>query len=342
MDDPKFQPTAYSLPPTASSISDRLRQRTRYWARKRHGNDVGPYSISTRRIYIAPTRLGLLYGAMVFVLFLGSMNYSNNLALALTFVLGAVGLVAMHHCQRNLAGLQVAAAATPAVFAGQTAQFAVALDNPVAKLRCDIAVSADQSIPPPCDIEPERRAVAAVPVPAQQRGRLLLEHVQASSDYPFGLFRAWTHIHIPMSCIVYPRPETHAQPPPPLHTDTGGAQNTERGAEDFAGLRTFHAGDSPRHIAWKAYAREQGLHVKLYAGTAVTSHMLDWENLPGLAVEARLSCLCRWIEDAHANNRAYGLRIPGLEVEPNLGAAHRQRCLTALALFGLSDSRTAS
>jgi uncharacterized protein (DUF58 family) len=132
---------------------------------------------------------------------------------------------------------------------------------------------------------------------------------------------------------VYPKPSPRGLPPPPLETDTGGAQDATRGDEDFAGLRAFHPGDSPRRIAWKAYAREQGLYVKDYAGTAVTSHSFDWDALTGLGAEARLSQLCRWIEDAHAAGRAFGLRLPGVEIAPNVGPGHRQRCLTALALF---------
>ena len=112
-------------------------------------------------------------------------------------------------------------------------------------------------------------------------------------------------------CVVYPRPSERGVPPPPLETDTGGAQDAVRGDEDFAGLRAFHPGDSPRRIAWKAYAREQGLQVKVYAGTAVTSHLFDWDALPALGVEARLSQLCRWIEDAYTAGRAFGLRDAG-------------------------------
>jgi len=155
-----------------------------------------------------------------------------------------------------------------------------------------------------------------------------------SSNYPFGLFRAWTHVHVPMSCIVFPQPAAHCEPPPPMETDIGGAQDSQRGDEDFAGLRTFQSGDSPRRIAWKAYARGQELQVKQYAGTAVTSHLLDWDSMPGMNVEARLSRLARWIEDAYAAGRAYGLKIPGADVAVNVGGAHRQHCLTALALFG--------
>ena len=84
-------------------------------------------------------------------------------------------------------------------------------------------------------------------------------------------------------CVVYPRPSERGAPPPPLETDTGGAQDAVRGDEDFAGLRAFHPGDSPRRIAWKAYAREQGLQVKVYAGTAVTSHLSTGMRCPGWA-----------------------------------------------------------
>ena len=73
--------------------------------------------------------------------------------------------------------------------------------------------------------------------------------------------------------------------------------------------------------------------MKLFAGTAVTSHRFDWDSLQGLDVEARLAQLCRWVEDAYAAGRAFGMKLPGVEIPENIGPAHRQRCLTALALF---------
>jgi uncharacterized protein (DUF58 family) len=270
-------------------------------------------------------------------MFLGSMNYANNLSLGLTFILASVGLVAMHHCQRNLAGVCIASAATQPVFAGQLAKFAIALHHEARVIRHEIVVAADGSISAPVSIAAQERAVANVELLTRQRGRLLLDHLEVSTQYPFGLFRAWTHVHIPMSCIVYPKPAERSEAPPPMETDMGGAQDSQRGDEDFAGLRGFQAGDSPRRIAWKAYARGQELQVKHYAGTAVTSHLLDWDSLPGMSTETRLSTMCRWVEDAHAANRAYGLRMPSIDIPANIGNSHRQRCLTALALFGLNE-----
>jgi uncharacterized protein (DUF58 family) len=129
------------------------------------------------------------------------------------------------------------------------------------------------------------------------------------------------------------------RPPPTIATDTGGAQTAAIGDEDFAGLRPYQSGDSLRRIAWKAYARGTGLHTKQYAGTDVVSHVFDWESLAGLGVEERLAQLCRWILDAHEHGEAYGLRLPGLEIEINLGPGHRERCLNALALFDPAERR---
>jgi uncharacterized protein (DUF58 family) len=310
-----------------------LRRRTRNWARKRHGIDPDPLTLSGRRIYIVPSSLGIAFTLMLFAMFLGAMNYANNLALGLTFMLGALSLTAMHYCHRNLAGVQLRSAASEPVFAGQTARFRIALENDAKVARHELTIANEHGIAAPVRVEPGARVVLDLEVPAPHRGLLRLDSFEITTRHPFGMYRAWAYLNMDIRCVVYPKPSPHALPPPPLETDTGGAQDTTRGDEDFAGLRAFHPGDSPRRIAWKAYAREQGLHVKLYAGTAVTSHSFDWDALSGLGTEARLSQLCRWIEDAHAAGRAFGLRLPGQEIAPNVGPGHRQRCLTALALF---------
>jgi len=223
------------------------------------------------------------------------------------------------------------------VFVGDVARFRIALENHAPLARHELAIGNDHGRAAPVRIDPGARTLLSVKLPATQRGYLTLDRFEIFTHHPFGLFRAWSYVHMDVRCIVYPRPAPRGLTPPPVETDTGGAQDSSRGDEDFAGLRSFHPGDSRNRIAWKAFAREQGLHVKLYAGTAVTSHRFDWDSLQGLGVEARLSQLCRWIEDAHAQGHAFGLKLPDLEVPANVGAAHRQRCLTALALYGAED-----
>ena len=92
--------------------------------------------------------------------------------------------------------------------------------------------------------------------------------------------------------------------------------------------------DSEAWRLWKAAARDQTLLVKQFGGDRVDEVWLDWEALPGMDTEARLSRLTRWTLDAEAAGHAYGLRLPGRVVAPARGEAHMQQCLTELALFG--------
>lgn len=314
-------------------IVRRIRLFSRRWAFKRHGVDPDPVTLATRRIYIIPTGLGVAFGMMLFAMFIGAMNYANNLALGLTFLLGSLALTAMHYCHRNLAGLVIRSASSEPVFAGGIARFHIALENTAPLARHELTLVNDHGMSPPQRVPANGRAVFELELPAPKRGLLTLDHFETVTRHPFGLFRAWSHLHMNLTCVVYPKPSPRGITPLPVETDTGGAQDSLRGDEEFAGMRPFQAGDSPRRIAWKAYAREQGLQVKVYAGTAVTSHVFDWDALPGLGTEARLSQLCRWIEDAHAAGSAYALKLPNQEIPANIGQAHRQRCLTALALF---------
>jgi uncharacterized protein (DUF58 family) len=314
-------------------IMRRLRRFSRRWAFKRHGVDPDPLTLPGRRIYIVPTGLGAAFALMLLAMFIGAMNYANNLALGLTFLLASLALTAMHYCHRNLSGLVIRSAVTEPVFAGDVAKFQVALENTSPVARHEVTVVNEHGMAEPQRVPAHGRAIFELSLPAPKRGRLTLDHFETVTRHPFGLFRAWSHVHMNLTCVVYPKPAPRALVPPPVETDTGGAQDSMRGDEEFAGMRPFHPGDSPRRIAWKAYAREQGLQVKLYAGTAVTSHIFDWDSLTGLGTEARLSQLCRWIEDAYAEGRAFALKLPGLDIPANIGAAHRQRCLTALALF---------
>ncbi len=111
----------------------------------------------------------------------------------------------------------------------------------------------------------------------------------------------------------------------------GGA--ARRGDDDFAGLKDYHPGDPPKHIAWKAYARADELLVKEFSGDAEATPVFDLADVPGGDLESRLSVLARWIVDAHARGLAFGLRLPGEELPPAPGDAQRARCLAAIARF---------
>ena len=324
-------------------LRKRLGQRARAWVLRRQGRDVDPVVLRRNRIYILPTRLGLAYAAMLFAMLLGGMNYNNNLGLALTFLLVGLGLVTMHHCHGTLTGLRLRLVAAEPGFVGDALRFRWLLENDAAIARPSIELLIEDASGTGSHPVAARTTNAEVPacgaveatleLPALRRGHVTLERFVVATSHPLGLFRAWAVLHPMHAAIAWPKPAARDREPPLTATDTGGAQSQSQGDEDFAGLRPFQQGDSLRRVAWKAYARGQGLHTKQYAGTDVISHVFDWDSLPSLGTEARLAQLCRWVIDASERGEAFGLRLPGTTIDTNLGTAHRERCLNALALF---------
>jgi uncharacterized protein (DUF58 family) len=308
-------------------------QRARAWIRRRQGPDVDPVELHRRRLYILPTRLGLAYAAMLFAMLLGGLNYNNNLALALTFVLVSLGLVTMHHCHGTLRGLTLRLLATESAFVGQAVKFHLLLENGAVAARPRIELTIDGEVSGIVDVPGAGAVEAEIALAATRRGHVRLPRFEVATRHPLGLFRAWAVVHPDYSAVAWPKPAARSRIPPGVETDTGGAQDRAQGEADFAGLRPYQAGDSLHRIAWKAYARGLGLHTKQYAGTDVVSHVFDWDSLPGLDVEERLSQLCRWVLDADEHDEAFGLRLPGRQFDANVGSAHRGRCLSALALF---------
>jgi uncharacterized protein (DUF58 family) len=318
----------------------RISRRALRWARKRQGRDATVANLHSRRIYILPTGIGMVYALMTFTMLLGSMNYNNNLSFGLTFLLASLGFVAMHHCQRNLVGLEVSFAGADPVFAGQSAEFRIAVTNHSRSRRHHLEIYAAEASSDIADLGPGESRVFRLAIPTRQRGYVELPRFGIRTLFPFELFRAWAWLHMDLRCLVYPRPAGDPPAPPPSRSSRGHRQNDARGEEDFAGLRRFHAGDSPRHVAWKAYARSGELLSKRFSGADTSSQWLDFALTPGDDAEARLSVLTTWVVDADRLQRDYGLRLPGTEFPPTHGDAHRHRCLEALALFdaaALSD-----
>jgi uncharacterized protein (DUF58 family) len=323
-------------------VRSAITSRAERWARKRQGTDRPSTRLRPRRIYILPTGVGAVFALTTFAMLLGSMNYNNNLSFLLTFLLAGLGFVAMHQCQRNLVDLEVSFAGADPVFAAQTANFRIAVTNHSRHRRHNIQLFAAAAQSEIRDLGPGESRVLELEIPTARRGYVRLERYGIRTLFPFELFRAWAWLHMDLSALVYPRPADHAPLPPPSQTAHGHRQHDARGEEDFAGFRQFHDGDSPRHVAWKAYARSGELLSKQFAGADTSSQWFDFAQVDTDDAEARLSILTRWIVDAERTQRGFGLRMPGREIPPSHGHAHRHRCLEALATFGKPDRSEAA
>jgi uncharacterized protein (DUF58 family) len=316
-----------------------LRTRAAEWVRRRQGDDTLPVTIAARRVYILPTRAGFAFAALLFLMLLAGLNYANSIALIITFLLGGFALIAMHLTHRNLVGLKVRGIATVDAFAGEHGRLLLTLDNAADTLRIGIDCEADATNRAPVDIPAAGSARAELAVPLERRGRLRVDRIKLSTAFPFGLFRAWTYAHLRAELYAWPVPRGRLEPPAEASSGGNAPAVHRAGDEQWSSLREFRSGDSPRQVAWPAFARGRGLLVKVYESPAAHHRMFDLALVPGAGIEARLEQMSAWVVAAHARGENYGLRAGPCDFPPAGGSEHRTRCLNALASFGEGEDR---
>jgi uncharacterized protein (DUF58 family) len=174
---------------------------------------------------------------------------------------------------------------------------------------------------------------AQLDVPTATRGWFDLPRLRLSTTRPLGLARAWAYAWPDSPLLVYPAPEPHGPPLPSGRGDRVQARLNPAG-DDVHHLRGYRAGDARRAIAWKTSARRDALIVREFEQPMGAEIVLDWASVGGIAYEARISRLARWIDEAEREGRRYQLRLPGQPpIGPDRGAPHRHACLRALALM---------
>jgi uncharacterized protein (DUF58 family) len=305
------------------------------WLFQWRGPERGTIVLVQRRVFILPTAQGLLFAGVILLMLTGSVNYDLSLGFILAFLLGAAGIQTMLHTFRNLAHLRITAGRVHPVFVGESAQFQLHIHNNTRADRYSIGVTGNAVSADYIDVPADSTVVAQVPVPAVQRGWLRPGRMTLFTRFPVGLFRAWSYAEPDVSCLVYPVPANPGLPlPAPAHGEGEGGL-AGLGQDEFSGLRSYRPGDSPRHIAWKAVARDDTLLTKQFAGRADAELWLSWNDLPSqMPVEQRLSQLTRWVLEADAGGMTYGLRLPDATLPLAGGLPHRAECLRALALHG--------
>lgn len=306
------------------------------WVLRRVKRQAGPIHVPRGRVYILPTRFGYTFAFMALIMLLGAMNYSNSMAFALTFLLGGLGLVSMHYTHGNLVSVQLRAGKTQPVFAGEVAHFEVLLDNPADRPRYSLALSWPRETIPAtaADLPAQGGTGLRLALPAERRGWLPARVFSVSTEFPLGLFHAWTWAELDMACLVYPKPAPPGREPPPMAGAIGQRPSNASGQDEFSGLRSYQRGDSLKSVHWKSLPKSPAAPmVKQFTELLDQELWLDWNALPELDIEARLSQLTRWVLDAEDQRHAYGLRLPGTVIVPGRGEHHQHDCLRALALF---------
>lgn len=290
-----------------------------------------PIRIDRRRIYVLPTGFGLFVAVLLAAMLLGALNYNNNPALLLGFVLAAAAHNSLVRAHLTLSGIRLVSVAADPVHAGEDFALHCRFDASPVRQRRGLRLQSGGATAHMA-MDDESGADATLSIPALARGWQPVGRLRLDTRHPHGFAIAWCFFWPDRELLVYPALEANA---PPLPHDGGEGAMTRRRdlGEELHHLRDYRSGDPMRQVAWKASARSDRLLVREYEGSAGREVHLDWDGLAGLDRETRIRRLARWVVEAERHGLRYRLSLPGRHFGPAHGPEHRHTCLRALALL---------
>ena len=325
-----------------------LQHRWQAWLDRRipAANEI---TLTQRSIFIVPAAVGWAFVALLALLLITAINYQNSLIYGLTFWLFSVAMSALLFTYRNLSGLTIKTSQSINGFSGSFVEVPLRLSDkkrdhqglmihwPIANSKKKSKQSAQIVI---TDVAANAEKEIRIPLQLPKRGYLQTPRLRIETRFPFGFYKSWTWLRLKTPGIVYPKPIMT-----PFIASIGAGDemptdaNLAIGNDEFIGLRNYRTGDSLKHIAWKYLAKGKGLLSKEYDNQQLSMQWLDWFSLQGMGIEERLSHLTGWVLQAEQEGRAYGIKLPQLEIKPNVGDVHRELCLKHLALYGLDNQK---
>ncbi len=307
------------------------RQRALAWLRRR----LRP----PRRLRVTGT--GRTYLMVTLGVGLGALNTGNNLLYLLLGLLLSVIVLSGILSERALRDLTVERLGTEGAFAREPSPFrwslrrrrghAFALE--VREVAGGVQGQARLAWLPPGSAQVLRGQLTF-----PRRGPTLLEVVEVSTEWPFGLFHKSRRFELESVVDVYPArvPPTGEVP----SAETGPVGDVERprhldGNGDLAGLRELSDGEDARRVHWLKSAttgrllrtereREEHHSVTLELPAGLSGPALE-RACERLAAEAM-----RLIHQGHE----VGMRLPGRELRPAAGTGQLRRLLRELSRVG--------
>jgi len=320
------------------AVLSALRQRMDDWIAIRNPSASGPVLLHNRRLYILPTRFGYLYAIMQVVLLLAAINYQNSMAYVLTFLLTALGIISLWQTHKNLLGISVQLKAPKPVFQDEdlSLEFILTHDNPVH--RYAVGIQYLNAPPVYTGLQPDQSSTLTLCLPAIRRGLFKPAGVVVFTRYPTGLFHAWSWLKFEVPVLIYPKPLYDIKLRESLQNleQSKSTVDTTDG-DDFAGLREHRQGESLRHISWKAYAQGRGMLTKTFQGHATASLWINWTDMTAPSLEGKLSQMVALVIQANQLSQKYGINLPGIEIEQNIGSTHFANCLRQISIYNQND-----
>jgi uncharacterized protein (DUF58 family) len=283
------------------------------------------------RIYILPTRMGGYLNGLIFLMFLLSVGYNNNLLLIITLFLFALNLMWVIQTHFHLHRLKIESISISDAHAGEPSQVIFHWkkypDGPQDWNL--ILISNKQKIPVAITSTEINRCEGQITFP--KRGLIEIDHILIKTEKPFGLYKTWARIPVKVSAWVYPErlrdlPLNISQ----ISFQEGENPTYRKGPHDVWNLGPYQ-NDESRKISWKHYARTGDIVVK--EGEDLKRNEILFKIMPTTDdKEFMLSKVATQIVYCAKTETLFGLEFPDKKTVFASDDRHLKECLRMLTV----------
>ena len=285
------------------------------------GRRAPEFAVSIRRVFVMPTRHGLMAALAIFGIFAISVRIQNNMLLLMAVALFVIFALSLLWAGQNLKGLRLEVRHDGRIVAGETARLSVALaaGRPVYDIRIDTGDGGG----------PAGTAGHALSFSPTRRGRQALPLVRLETGFPFGLARAWAWIS-PAEVLVAPVPDYGAA----LAHLTGDVRQGAAAGRDEGGadsLEDWMPGIPETRISWKRYAATDRLLAKTGDASGGSVLTITYDAVAHLGHERALSAMSAAVLRAARAGRPFHFRLHQIDLR-HVTPQSAGKALDALAL----------
>lgn len=282
------------------------------------------------RIYIMPTRMGGYLNGLIFLMFLLSVGYSNNLLLIFTLFLFGLNLIWVIQTHFHIHALKIDFIHIHDGHAKDNTLVDVHWKKvPLPPHKWKITLEGNESHPLSSILDDDLRSVGQVVF--EKRGIYSFEYLKVESQMPFGLYEAWIYYPVKLKAWVYPEKIKDIPIASFQNSELEGESSSlKMGPHDIWNLGPYQ-GEESRKISWKHYARSGELVVK--EGEELTQALVQF-RVTGLESnkEFILSKVATQMVQCMRSETPFSLETPQKKIQPGQSEKHLTDCLRDLTL----------
>jgi uncharacterized protein (DUF58 family) len=285
------------------------------------------------RYWIKPTGFGMAMVFVVLIVYLVSVNNSNNLVTILSLMLTALLLISGF--QLSLLVSKIKLSALPEctdLFVGESLKIELALiKGPPNLVQDSLSLFIEGLEGRFLWRQRDTDLKGELLLHSMQRGCRENVIVKGRFYSPFGFFSLTKPVAVIPRIWVYPRPVFHKE-----HAQLfKGRSSNITSADSIEGVKDYTPEDSMKRIRWGALAKSDQLLVNQVEGDdSVQQVELNWHMTEGLPLERRLECLSAWAQHYFQLQVPFALKLPNAYAPAARDLQHYRNCqrwLTRLA-----------